>query len=187
MRVFFLQHFFSLNTLHYNNKKMAEKILNIPKKAIAEFQKLPQLQQLIVAAVVIVGAWWLWKNYISKFIRNREGFDGPARVGGGAAPTGKRLVCTMYYTEWCPHCTAAKPEWAKLKQALDGKIVGGNEIVIAAVDCEKEKDKAEAAGVKGFPTFKFDFDGKAFTYSSPERTFDAFQKYINGIVGGGSV
>ena len=87
----------------------------------------------------------------------------------------------MYYTEWCPHCKTAKPHWQALRDKLHGKKVGNKNVIVTSVDCEKEKDKASAAGVKSFPTFKFSFDGKALEYQGAERTTDAFLKYIQSI------
>lgn len=158
---------------------MLDKLLAAPKKAFAQFKKLPQTQQLVIVAVLVLAGLWLYKNYSAK----KESFDQAA--GARGAPVrgaGGKLVCTMYYTEWCPHCTSAKPEWEKLRQTMDGKFVGGTEIMIVKVDCEKEKDKAQAAGVEGFPTFKFDLNENSLTYSGKERTFSAFKEYIESLV-----
>jgi thiol-disulfide isomerase/thioredoxin len=151
------------------------------KKLMQKFEKLSQLQKIAVVAVVAFAGWWVYKNYLSPdAMRVTERYS-PSN--NDTQSPGTNLVCTMYYTEWCPHCKTVKPQWQALKDRLHGKKVGGRNIIVTSVDCEKEKDKASAAGVSGFPTFKFDIDGKSLTYSSPERTTDGFLSYIKSIAG----
>ena len=44
---------------------------------------------------------------------------------------------TIYGTSWCPHCTSAKTELAAHA---------------TFVDCDKNRDLCERAGVKAYPT-----------------------------------
>lgn len=90
------------------------------------------------------------------------------------------LTCTMYYTTWCPACKKAKPEWSKVQQALDGQTINGNKISILKVDCDEDPQAAEAAGIKGYPTFHLNLNGQHFEYDD-ERTFDKMKDYITSI------
>lgn len=147
------------------------------KKLLNKFERLPQFQKIAIIAAIALAGWWFYNNHIKgsgmleRYSASNNDVKGPST----------NLVCTMYYTEWCPHCKTAKPEWQALKDKLNGKKVGGKNIIVTSVDCEKEKGKAAAAGVSGFPTFKFDFDGKSLTYDKPERTVDGFLRYIQSI------
>jgi len=153
---------------------MLNKLLKLPKQLLQSYKRLPQTQKLVVLAVLALGGWWLWKNYLSKRVGGVERFaeSGPGSVG--------TLTCTMYYTDWCPHCKTAKPEWAKLTQALHGKTLGGKKVLITSVNCEKFPEIAKQQNVTGYPSFKFDLDGKALTFNG-ERKFDAFKKYIESV------
>lgn len=143
------------------------------KKAIANFNRLPTIQKIVVLAVIGLVAYWLYKRYMAK----REGMNGSA---GSDAGNGE-IVCTLYYTDWCPHCKTVKPEWAKLRDAMHGKpISGGRIVLIKMVNCEEDKAAAEAAGVQGFPTIKIVVNGTVRDYSG-ERTFSAFQQYISAL------
>ena len=153
-------------------KNMFGKIVDAPKKLVAGFQKLPTLQKVAVIAAVALLGYWLYKNYYLKRA-GREGMASGAVGAVGASGAGDEIHCTLYYTEWCPHCKSVKPEWHKLREALHGKQQSGKRIVIDMVDCEKDKAAAEAAGVQGFPTIKIagqDYSG--------ERTFGAFKQHI---------
>ncbi len=48
---------------------------------------------------------------------------------------------TMYGTEWCGHCKAQK------------KMFGEGFVLVDYVDCDEDRDKCTAAGVKGYPTW----------------------------------
>ena len=154
-----------------NKKKMLDQLLNIPKDLLRSFKKLPQPQQLVVLAVLAVGAYWLYKNYIAKRLA-LETFAEDGNVG--------TLTCTMYYVDWCPHCKDAKPEWEKLKQSFHGKMLGKKKVLIASVDCEKFPEVAKQQNIGGYPTFKFQLDGKDLDFNG-ERKYDAFKKYVENI------
>lgn len=152
------------------------KLLDAPKKAFAQFQKLPMIQQIVIVVAVALIGYWLWKNYLAKLVKSREGFQRAASHGGASGA----VVCTLYYTEWCPHCKTVKPDWAKLQQDLHGKSINGKHIVVEMVDCDKDKAKAEAAGVQGFPTIKFTVNGQSMDYSG-ERNYAAFKSHIESL------
>lgn len=113
------------------------------------------------------------KNSI--FSMNTERFEGNKNSNSS------KLECVMYYTEWCPHCKTAKPEWAKLTDEYHGKNVGGTQIIITKIDCDENPDAAKKEGVDGFPTFKFKLNGNDIAYNS-ERKYDAFKQFIDNIV-----
>lgn len=50
----------------------------------------------------------------------------------------------MYGTEWCPHCQAQK---SLFESSFD---------LVNYVDCDKQRDLCEAAGVNGYPTWVID-------------------------------
>jgi thiol-disulfide isomerase/thioredoxin len=139
------------------------------KKTLSCFHRLPTVQKAIVVAVIALIGFWLYKNVLPKL--RKEGMAGA--VGGAS----KSVTATLYYTEWCPHCKSVKPEWTQLKQALDGQVISGKAITIAAVDCEADKAAATAAGVKGFPTIQITVDGQTTDYTG-DRTFAAFKAFI---------
>jgi thiol-disulfide isomerase/thioredoxin len=139
------------------------------KKLSRSVQKLPTMQKVVIAAVIVLSGLWLWKNYAVK-----EGFGYPKTAD-------KTLTCTMYYTEWCPHCKSAKPEWAKLKEMFNGKTVKNTKILIVSIDCEKYPEIAKKQNVTGFPTFKFDLDGRSFDFDG-DRRFDNFKRFIEEVL-----
>jgi thiol-disulfide isomerase/thioredoxin len=81
---------------------------------------------------------------------------------------------TMYYANWCPHCTTAKPEFDKLGATM---TIGGTPVVIQAIE-EQQISPAVKDKIKGFPTIQLvKPDGSVLEFSG-ERTADGFQQFL---------
>jgi thiol-disulfide isomerase/thioredoxin len=75
------------------------------------------------------------------------------------APTGKDIVITLYYVDWCPHCKTAKPEWNKFFDEYNGKNVNGYNIVCIDLNCtddsnEKIQQMLTKQNIDSFPTVR---------------------------------
>ena len=108
---------------------------------------------------------------------NGAGLEEQMNGGGEDA-----VVCTMYYVDWCKFCKKAKPEWAKLEQEYHGKTVNGKKILIVKINCEENPEVAEKEQIQGYPTFKFNSNGKYYDYPD-EPTFDKFRVFIEHLTG----
>ena len=86
----------------------------------------------------------------------------------GFEAAGKTLV--LYFTPWCGHCKALKPEWEKLEQT------GIKGVTIRKVNADENKDEARDAGVEGYPTIILYNNGEKKVYSGA-RTADAIAKW----------
>ena len=87
----------------------------------------------------------------------------------------------MYYTDWCGYSQSALPEWEKFKKLADKKYKG--KVSIKKVDCEKEKAVCKAASVEGYPTIKFECDGKVTDYDG-ERKKSGFISFLDDFIKG---
>jgi len=67
----------------------------------------------------------------------------------------KSVDLYLFFTEWCPHCKKAKPEWETLKKGYSvDKPVNGYTINFVEVDCDANPDLANKFKVEGYPTIK---------------------------------
>ena len=85
----------------------------------------------------------------------------------GDATTGKTTF-VKFYAPWCGHCKKLAPEWAKLEH---------NEVVIAEVDCTKNKELCAAYSVRGYPSLKYGDPNDLQDYKG-ERTYDALNEFL---------
>ena len=136
--------------------------------------------------------WWqkiavlLLVLYLTKYIfstfSGTEMFNG--NDGGASAKAnvnGKTLACTMYYAPWCGACKTAKPEWIKFENEMNGQTINGTKLVITKIDCDENPKIAEEQNIQGFPTFKFNMDGRQIDYKGG-RTYNDFKQFIESIV-----
>lgn len=116
---------------------------------------------IIVVAVLIFAA-------IGLYELPKETMPGREHFGNNSASY------TMYYANWCPHCTTAKPEFDKLGATM---TIGGTPVVIQAIE-EQQISPAVKDKIKGFPTIQLvKPDGSVLEFSG-ERTADGFQQFL---------
>jgi thiol-disulfide isomerase/thioredoxin len=135
--------------------------------------------QLAVVVVILVASWYIYTTYFSGKCEGVQGDVGmPQSLESGAD---KKLVCTMYYVDWCGYCKKAKPEWAKLEQEMNGAQIGAHKIFITSVNCEEEPAAAEEAGIQQYPTFKIKLENGETVEYKDEATFDKMAAFISAV------
>jgi thiol-disulfide isomerase/thioredoxin len=83
------------------------------------------------------------------------------------------LKFSLYHVKWCGHCKTTKPEFDKLVNDDRYKTINGKTIIYEKIDCEESPDRAEKAGVEGYPTIKLNdkiYEG--------ERTVEGFLTFL---------
>jgi thiol-disulfide isomerase/thioredoxin len=105
------------------------------------------------------------------FIRGRSS------CGESFTTLNKPVNFMMFYTDWCPHCQVAKPEFQKVIDRLaDGKL-NGQSIEVKMINAEKDKELAKQYNVEGYPTIILTKDNKNYTYEG-NRTEKDMMSYL---------
>ncbi|OIR57732.1 MAG: protein disulfide isomerase [Amphiamblys sp. WSBS2006] len=88
-------------------------------------------------------------------------------------PSGDRKGNFMvkYGTEWCGYCKVIAPKYAEVAKLLEGEKAN---IKVLDIDCDKEKELCQKAGIKGYPTIMFYKDGKATPYNGKRETAEMY-------------
>lgn len=116
---------------------------------------------LAVVAFLTIG-YYVYSSYVQPkinpaYIENSEFVqEGPP----------KEVELFFFYTEWCPHCKKAKPQWAKLKEEFENKTINNTSIIFREVDCDKEEKIADEFNVEGYPTIKLVKDSEVIEYNA---------------------
>lgn len=75
-----------------------------------------------------------------------------------------------FFTDWCPHCKKAKPEWAKITEYLDSNKINNYNVHCVEYDCTTQTPEIEAMmdkyQIEGFPTLKLRINGNIKTFES---------------------
>ncbi len=96
---------------------------------------------VVLATAVVVGL-TIWGGLEIWPKQGSQGFQNP---NPPSIP-----IFTMFYADWCPHCTSAKPDFTEFMQS--GTIdVAGKKVNVEMVQPEKNPEKAEGLPVKDFP------------------------------------
>jgi len=66
---------------------------------------------------------------------------------------GDKCTVELYYTDWCGYSTKfIEGEWKEIREIVSDNDELKNKVEFKMIDCDKEKEKAKAAGVTSFPT-----------------------------------
>lgn len=84
-------------------------------------------------------------------------------------------VFVKFFAPWCGHCTRMAPAWEELAKAETKE-----DVVIAELDADANRDAAQRHGIRGFPTIKLftktDKAGKAYQGARDGPSLTAFLK-----------
>ncbi len=106
--------------------------------------------------------------------KNAEGFQ-----GAGDSTDAPKYTFVMYGTDWCPHCTKAKPEFAALGAT---KTIGGVTVKCEVVNPEKVPEKVRGK-VEGYPTSHlYSAEGKLVKEYNGPRTTAGLESFLESTV-----
>ena len=64
-----------------------------------------------------------------------------------------KIIIMYFYTEWCPNCKTALPEWTKFKNKVN-KRTFDIPIIFKEIDCDIYTEVADEYNIEGYPTIK---------------------------------
>ena len=130
---------------------------------------------LVLAAIFIVAAIWVYNNYVkprveAAYVPNKE-FVQKSDEGGGS-----HADLYFFHTTWCPHCKKALPIWIDFQ--AKNSSVNGVIINYHTVDCDNEPEVAQQFGIEGYPTIKLLKKSSQVEYNG-DRTSNSFKEFVN--------
>ena len=141
----------------------------------------------IVAAILfILIAVFIYYQYVkptlsTSYSSNRENQQGEGGVGGST----NEAELMFFYTDWCPHCKTAKPDWAEVKAEYENKTINGYRIIFTEVNCTTESTEVEQLmnkyKIEGYPTIKLLKDGQIIEYDA-KPSKDTIIQFLNTVL-----
>jgi thiol-disulfide isomerase/thioredoxin len=91
------------------------------------------------------------------------------------------ITVMYFYTEWCPYCKKAKPEWSKFQSYVNNK----NETIdytikLTSINCDENKKMADKYQINGYPTVKLIYKNKVYDFDA-KVTKDTLIKFLDSI------
>jgi len=104
---------------------------------------------------------------------------------GGSGTSEKTAEVLFFYTDWCPHCTSAKPEWNAFKSQYKDTPVNGYKITFNEINCTKETPESESMmekyKVDGYPTIKLLANNKVYDFDA-KPTKQTLTQFVNTVL-----
>jgi thiol-disulfide isomerase/thioredoxin len=142
---------------------------------------------IVLVIILAVVGYLVYKSYIQPAMNpSYKANNEQAPVGSGAANSkGKEAEIMLFYTDWCPHCKTAKPEWEQVKAEYDGKQIHGYTIIFTEVNCTNDSPDVEKMmntyKVEGYPTIKLLKDNQIIDYDAkPSKA--TLTQFLNTVV-----
>ena len=96
-------------------------------------------------------------------------------VSGGGNNINKNHEILFVYAEWCGHCTAFKPEWAKFESWCSE-----NGVKATKIEGDKNQALCEKHEIQGFPTIlKVDSSGNKVEEYSGSRSVEGLIQFVS--------
>ncbi|KAK6960449.1 EF-hand calcium-binding domain-containing protein 14 [Biomphalaria glabrata] len=83
------------------------------------------------------------------------------------------LVFVKFFAPWCGHCKRLAPAWEDL-----AKLMAGQPVIIAKVDCTQHKAICDENEVRGYPTLKLFRDGQLVKEYRGGRTVEDLSSFV---------
>ena len=131
---------------------------------------------LLIAALFIYAAYYVFKNYIKpsiepSYVSNGE-YDGKTSDDKGIAEV------YMFKVDWCPYCKKALPIWESVADEYQDKIINGYKLDFKVIDGEADPETADKYNVQGYPTIKLIKDNQIIEYDA-KPDYDTLLQFLN--------
>lgn len=131
---------------------------------------------LCLAGVFMLVSLYVWKTHIASrinpvYVPNRE-----FTTEQSESPDEADLY--LFYTVWCPHCTKAKPEWAKFKESIGETKVNGVRVNFIEIDCDQDTATADRFRVDSYPTIKLVRNDQIIEYDA-KPDVDTLRQFLS--------
>jgi len=91
------------------------------------------------------------------------------------------ILVMYFYTEWCPYCKKAKPEWNKFESYVDNKNKSIDYTInLVSINCDESKSIADKYEVDGYPTVKLVYKNKVYDFDA-KVTKDSLVDFLDSI------
>ena len=162
--------------------KIKENITNTMKNT---FKNKNSIGLLVFAFILIGIGYYVFKTHIyprlnPTYVSNKEFQKTDDETVTSKEPELANIY--FYYTQWCPYCKKARPEWDKTKDKFEGKIINNNKLQFHEIDCDSKTNAEMVKDIDGYPTIKmFLPDGKTVEYDSKPDS-KTLELFINSVL-----
>ena len=142
----------------------------------------------IFAGLLLIVAYYVFKTYLypklnPTYVSNKEFQQSQDKtVETRKEPDIAKIY--YFYTQWCPFCKKARPEWDKFVEYVNNINTSETydfEIITSVVDCDKQTSIADKYEIEGYPTIKLIKNKEIYEYDAKpnkEHLIEFLKSYI---------
>ena len=78
------------------------------------------------------------------------------------------VMLYYFYTNWCPYCKKALPEWIAFKDYVNNttKYDASYNIIFLEIDCEEDARTASRFNIESYPSILMFYNGETYIYDA---------------------
>ena len=136
----------------------------------------------VIALFFAVLAQQMYNRYV-KSSSNSSYYEGYSNAPSSGAAEPPVATIRMFKVDWCPHCKKAQPEFEKVEEKYQGKVINGHKLNLVVVDGEDPNNESlvNEFKIQGYPTIVLTKDGKNIEYDAKVDQ-PTLVKFINTMV-----
>jgi thiol-disulfide isomerase/thioredoxin len=143
---------------------------------------MTHIMYIVAAILFILISVFVYYQYVKPSLNPTYTANREKQHGDGATNEAELM---FFYTDWCPHCKTAKPDWAEVKAEYENKTINGYHIIFTEVNCTTESDEVEKLmnkyKIEGYPTIKLLKDGQIIEYDA-KPSKDTIIQFLNSVL-----
>jgi len=125
--------------------------------------KLYLIYGIFLTIIITIITYFIYNKFIaplfSKHVLNKEYIK--------QDESSNDVIILLFFTEWCPYCKSAMPEWDKFTDYVKQvNSINNFTITLNTVDCDKDEYLADKYKIEGYPTIKLIYKGRVYDYDA---------------------
>lgn len=168
----------------YSNKGGSKNNNNNSTKSVKKNKKTDSTNIILVVGMLFMLLIIYYYMYMSnkEATMNEDGFTSATLSESELRPAKNEVVMGLFYADWCPHCQNFKPEWKKVQDELNGKVMeNGLTPKLVSVDCEANPDLAKKYEINGYPTIKVIKPDGSVEEFTDDRSLSGIKSYLHNL------
>jgi len=141
------------------------------------------IMYIVAAILFILIAVFVYYQYVKPALSPKYTANSEKNYGEEGSTNEAELM--FFYTDWCPHCKTAKPDWAEVKAEYENKTINGYHIIFTEINCTNESDEIgklmDKYKIEGYPTIKLLKDGQIIEYDA-KPSKDTIVQFLNTVL-----
>jgi thiol-disulfide isomerase/thioredoxin len=136
---------------------------------------------LLFTLLFVVISYYSFNNYIKPLISGHKLNSEFKKTGVEGVDDVDDISIMYFYTEWCPYCKKAEPEWVKFEEYVDNiNNTNDYKVILSSINCDEKKSIADKHEVVGYPTVKLFYKGNVHDFDA-KVTKDNLVEFLNSV------